>query len=82
MKKANMFPSFIMSGQFCLFLQQIISFYLCFRKKMKPAEKCSFQEHEKGKYVSLLKASESEEQGMKKANMFPSFKRNKVRNKA
>ncbi len=38
--------------------------------------------HEKGKYVSLLKASESEEQGMKKANMFPSSKCNKVRNKA
>ncbi len=41
-----------------------------------------FQEHEKGKYVSLLNASESQEQGMKKANMFPSSKRNKVRNKA
>ncbi len=38
--------------------------------------------HEKAKYVSLLKASESKEQGMKKANMFPSSKCNKVRNKA
>ncbi len=49
---------------------------------MTPVEKYSFQEHEKEKYVSLLKASESEEQGMKKANMFPISKRNKVRNKA
>ncbi len=55
---------------------------IVFSHNVTPVEKCSFQEHEKGKYVSLLKASESEEQGMKKANIFLSSKRNKVRNKA